>query len=413
MLLTLVLIGGLLAVPQPVAAATPQPKVAIIVGPVGAELTPVYLQIAEAAATTAEAAGALVARAYSPHADPDHVLAAVKDANIVVYLGHGVGVPNPYGAHPDPERVNGWGLQGPHARGDHSDSWRDGTLKYYGEAWIARHAKPAPGWVMIYSNACYAAGAGESQQAPATHEQAVSRLASYSRAPLEEMGASAVFATDFFESAAQLVGAILEHPDLSFGAIYASETRYRRDAVTALADPLVDGATLLLQRSAYFRGKVDYWYSFAGNPQARPLTTPAASGPPAPRLGTATSPTVAFGSAIPPSGIVTGIASSYGAQPGWGAAPTVALPIAYGGRPSPDDPQWITVCGDRCVPLPVVDSCPCYYGTADARIANLSESAWALVSDAPLAEGLIPVTLRLRDQPSPPARFTPTAPLPY
>jgi hypothetical protein len=411
-LLAVALIGGLLAVPQQVRATTPTPRVAIIVGPVGAQLTPVYIQIAEAAATRAEAAGAIVARAYSPNADPKHVLAAVKDANIVVYLGHGVGVPNPYSDHPDPETVNGWALQGPNARGDHSDSWRDGTLKYYGEAWIARHAKPAPGWVMIYSNACYAAGAGESQQPAATREQAVSRLAAYSRTPLQKLRASAVFATDFFESAAQLVGAMLEGRNRTFAQIYASETRYRADAVTALPDPLVAGAQLLLQRSAYFGGKVDYWYSFAGNPAARPFSALPA-GDVVAATGETLPPSVPFGSGIPESGVVEGLASSYAAQPGWGGAPTVALPIAYGGRLSRHDPQWITVCADRCALLPVVDSCPCYYGSADARVANLSHSAWALISDAPLIEGLIPVTLQLRDRPDPPARFTPTAPLPY
>ena len=43
-------------------------RVAIIVGPVGEELTPVYLALAEAAAAAAEARGAEVARAYSPDA---------------------------------------------------------------------------------------------------------------------------------------------------------------------------------------------------------------------------------------------------------------------------------------------------------------------------------------------------------
>jgi hypothetical protein len=405
LLLVLVLVATLLDA-SPARAAEP-PKVAIIVGPVGAELTPVYIEIAEAAARRAEAAGAVVARAYSPDADPQHVLAAVDGARIVVYLGHGVGVPNPYSDHPDPEKVNGWALQGPNARGDHSDSWQDGTLKYYGEAWIARNARPAPGWVMIYSNACYAAGAGEPDQPPASRDDAVSRLARYAQTPLREMGASAVFATDFYESAAQLVGHLLEQPTATYGQVYAAETRYRREATTTLPDPLLEGVTLLLQRSPYFDGKVDYWYSFAGNPKARfagdvaadasPAPGAAPSPSAAPALAATPQPPVAPGSAIPASGIVRGIASSYPSQPGWGDAPTVALPVGYGGRLAGEkDAQWIVVCGDRCVRLPVVDSCPCYYGSADARVVNLSHAAWSLVSDAPLSRGLIPVTLYLR-----------------
>jgi len=51
-------------------SANASPRVAIIVGPVGEALTPSYLGLAERAASAAEAAGATVARAYSPHASP-------------------------------------------------------------------------------------------------------------------------------------------------------------------------------------------------------------------------------------------------------------------------------------------------------------------------------------------------------
>jgi hypothetical protein len=78
----------------PARGATPL-KVAIIVGPVGEELTPVYISLGVAAAVAAETRGATVARAYSPDASAENVLAAVEGANIVVYLGHGVGTPNP------------------------------------------------------------------------------------------------------------------------------------------------------------------------------------------------------------------------------------------------------------------------------------------------------------------------------
>ena len=45
--------------------------------------------------------------------------------------------------------------------------------------------------------------------------------------------------------------------------------------------------------------------------------------------------------------------------------------------------------------LPVVDSCPCYVGTADERVANLSHEAWRQISDMPLEEGLIEVEITL------------------
>ena len=138
--LLLVALASVMALlPAPVSAYEGNgagPKVALIVGPVGESLTPTYIALADAAAAAAEAGGATVAKAYSPDATPEKVLSAVENANIVVYFGHGVGTPNPYGPG-DPAVVNGWGLQGPNARGTHEDSWADGSLAYYGEAWIA------------------------------------------------------------------------------------------------------------------------------------------------------------------------------------------------------------------------------------------------------------------------------------
>ena len=103
-----------LGIAAPAHAATPA-KVAIIVGPVGEELTPVYISLADAAANAAETRGATVAKAYSPDADAEQVLKAVEGANIVIYLGHGVGTPNPYSDDPKldhnqrlgPERAEG------------------------------------------------------------------------------------------------------------------------------------------------------------------------------------------------------------------------------------------------------------------------------------------------------------------
>jgi hypothetical protein len=388
LLLGLVMSAAGFVLAAPAAGSEVPTKVAIIVGPVGEELTPVYLALGEAAALAAETRGAVVARAYSPNATAERVLEAVAGANIVVYLGHGVGSPNPYSSSPDPATTNGWGLNGPSARGDHSDSWQDGTLAYYGEAWIAANARPAPGWVMIYSNACYAPGASEGFDTPADEETAASRVRAYARGPLVDLGASAYFATDFFEGATHLVAALLDQPGLSYGDVFASEPRFRPDGLVRLPDPAQTGAETWLHRSAYFEGKVDYWYAFAGDPAAS-FGTPGAA---AATVRATPSTDIAT---MATTGTLTGRASSYAESIGFEGMPTVALPLSTGIAPSADEPIEVLVCADRCVLLPVVDSCPCYAGTSDQRIANLSHAAWALVSDMPLAEGLIEVVVHL------------------
>ena len=386
-LVTLVatLVAGL-GVAAPAAGAEAPVKVAIIVGPVGDELTPVYISLADAAADAADARGATVAKAYSPNATAETVLTAVADASIVIYLGHGVGTPNPYSEAASSETMNGWGLNGPGADGvSHRDSFSDGALAYYGEAWIAEHARPAPGWVMIYSNACYAPGAGEGFDTPATEEQAAARVSAYSRAPLADLGASAYFATDYYAGAAHLVGTLLDAPDLPYGEVFASEPNFHADGLARLPHALLDGAETWLHRGAYFDGRTDYWYAFAGDPAAS-----LSRGRGALALG---APAVAGISVV--DGLVTGNASSYGESVGWEGQATVALPLEIGGEIPEGEPKVVLICADRCVSLPVVDSCPCYVGTPDQRVANLSHAAWALVTDMPLEEGLIPVQVHL------------------
>ncbi|MDQ3880088.1 MAG: Ig-like domain-containing protein [Chloroflexota bacterium] len=264
----------LFAAPSPVHAAA-GPRVAIIVGPVGASLTPTYIQWADETAAAATAAGAYVVKAYSPNASAANVLNAINGANIIVYYGHGSGFPNPYSTTLDPNSVNGWGLQGPNARGTHEDSWSNGTLRYYGEAWIAANAHPAPGFVMVYSNACYAPGASEGWDTPATESVAKARVGYYSRAPLN-MGASAYFATDI--GAAGLVTRIITQRSKTFGDIFKAEPKYVATALRTLSHPNVTGQQVWLHKAANWSGEVGYWYAYAGNP----TVTPAAAGMPVP-----------------------------------------------------------------------------------------------------------------------------------
>lgn len=261
--LSLVVVLGL---PTSTSASAPI-KVAIIVGPVGS-LTPTYLALADAAAWTAEQQGAVVARAYSPNATPGNVLAAVADANIVIYFGHGYGYPSPYGGL-NTARQNGWGLQGFGARGTHGDSI-DGELQYFGEDWIVANARPAPGFVMIYSNTCYAPGASEGGFAPATPAVAAERVAYYSR-KVFAMGGSAYYATDFDRGAADLVGRLLVNRHQSYGASFAAAQQFVPSALTIQPHYFSAGQQIWLHRTRYTEGPANYWYAFAGNPDATPI----------------------------------------------------------------------------------------------------------------------------------------------
>ena len=263
--LAAVSLAAILALPTTIHAASPT-KVAIIVGPVGS-LTPTYLALADAAAAAAQQHGAVVARAYSPHATPANVLAAVADAHVVIYFGHGYGHPSPYGGL-NTAKQNGWALQGPGARGTHGDA--GSQIQYYGEDWIAANARPAPGFVMIYSNTCYAPGASEGGHAPANPWTAAQRVAHYSRSVFA-MGGSAYFATDFDRGAADLVGRLLRDRGATFGSAFVSDHRYVPSALTSQAHPFSAGQTIWLHRSKYTKGPPNYWYAFAGNPDLSPL----------------------------------------------------------------------------------------------------------------------------------------------
>ncbi len=86
---------GIAANPTPAAAAGM--KVVVVAGPVESS-TAKYVANAQRYAAQARSYGATVIEIYSPNATWARVKAAAQGANVLIYLGHGNGSPNPYGA---------------------------------------------------------------------------------------------------------------------------------------------------------------------------------------------------------------------------------------------------------------------------------------------------------------------------
>ena len=260
---SLIITSSLLAAAPVGAAATPQ-KVVIIVGPTGGQTTD-YRQRADTYAATAAAAGATVVKVYSPDATWANVKAAVDGANIIIYLGHGNGYPNPYGSAELLDRTNGWGLNRSTSGGD-DDNWGStmvycgekalmGTLtssdgaaqwSYCGGSTNTDGITPAANWVMIYSNACYAPGAGEGFDTPATEAVALQRVRNYSY-PALMMGAGAYYATDM--GASGMIDNILRNPDMSFAEIAERANGYDLSAQRHFDHPDLGGYRIWIQNS--------------------------------------------------------------------------------------------------------------------------------------------------------------------
>ncbi|HET7685941.1 MAG TPA: cell wall-binding repeat-containing protein [Candidatus Limnocylindria bacterium] len=255
-------------------------KVAIIVGPTGAQ-TDSYRDSADAVAAAATAAGATVVKAYSPNATWANVKNAVNGANIIVWMGHGNGYPNPYSSTELTKQVNGWGLNRTTTNGD-GDSWSS-TMIYCGERALLGTltsndgdqwtycggsanndgVTPAPGFAMIYAHACYTAGAGEPGEATQTEATYLARVKNYSAPPLR-LGAGAYFATT--SEQARLVTAILTQPGTSYGDIFRGTRAYAASALRTFAHAEVAGHSIWLQNNGYH-------YAFAGDPTLTPSGT--------------------------------------------------------------------------------------------------------------------------------------------
>jgi hypothetical protein len=303
----------------PAAAATPL-KVVIIVGPTG-DLTQTYRETGNKIAHVAEDAGAEVVKVYSPRATWSRVRNAVAGANVVVYLGHGNGYPNPYSSGTEwTDRVNGWGLNRTTEGGD-SDNWStkmvycgekaiigslaasDGAAqwKYCGGAKGTDGIHPAANWVMIYNKACYAPGAGEGWDTKATQSVALQHVRNYSYPPLKA-GAGAYFATDMYQGGQQLVDLVLRNRSMTFGAIAESANGYDMSAQVRSDHPDLSGREIWIQRTSDGMG-LDYWYAYAGRPSLTPSGAEGVYMPPAPPLVVSTAPAAGATGVVSPGSV--------------------------------------------------------------------------------------------------------------
>jgi hypothetical protein len=269
----------------PAAGAVVPPKVAIIVGPTGAG-TDRGRSNGDEIAAAAVAAGASVVKAYSPKATWAKVKAAVNGANIVVYIGHGNGFPNPYTSPPNStsateltDRDNGFGLNRTETGGD-GDSWSS-TMVYCGEKALlgtltssdgaaqrtycsGGPITPAPNWVLINVDACYAPGASEPGQPKASESLAYEHVRNFST-PSLKLGAAAYYATDI--DGAQLVDEVLRNPNLTWTDITRAADGYDEVAQRHFAHPDVANKQIWIQRTG---SDPDYRLAFAGNPLGTP-----------------------------------------------------------------------------------------------------------------------------------------------
>lgn len=178
-----------LGIAGPAAAAqTSMAKVVIIVGATQGT-TPAYRADADSAYATAIKYTSHVTKVYSPNATWAKVKAAVYNANIVIYFGHGNGWPSPYPNDPAYTTKDGMGLN--------ADLNRDGVLSdyeytYYGEPSMAQ-LHLAPNAIVLLHHLCYASGDSEPGLAQPTVSVAHQRIDNYAAGFLKG-GARAVLA---------------------------------------------------------------------------------------------------------------------------------------------------------------------------------------------------------------------------
>ena len=215
LLAALLAVGSLAAAPAPASAAGI--KVAIVVGPVGS-LTSRYISSARSYAALARSYGAHVVEVYSPRATWSRVKSAVQGANLLIYLGHGNGFPNPYSSTLNPKKVDGFGL---------NPTLTSGNTKtaYFGEYYVRTQVKLARNAVVIFNHACYAAGSSEPGRKNPTLTVARKRVDNFGAGFLRA-GAKTVFA-ETLGSASYIIRSLFTSSKTMLQIFWSSPDRTR------------------------------------------------------------------------------------------------------------------------------------------------------------------------------------------
>jgi hypothetical protein len=193
------LVAGI-SVPVVSAAARPA-KVVIVVGPVGPGMTDRFRAQADEAARIARQYTSDVTVIASPNATWPRVKAALQDASVVVYMGHGNGWPSRYRDSLFSPTQNGFGLN-PVAGGG------DSKHQYFGEKYIREQVRLAKNAVVLLHHLCYASGNTEPGLPEGTLAQAKLRVDNYA-AGFIDAGAAAVSA-DAYSSPAYMIRSVLQ-----------------------------------------------------------------------------------------------------------------------------------------------------------------------------------------------------------
>jgi hypothetical protein len=267
------------------AAPSRQPKVVVISGPAEAK-SEMHRNSARASAREARRWTNNVIEILSPNATWPRVRKALQGASIVVYTGHGNGWPSKYRPTPYPVTQNGLGLNPVEGGGDNAH-------QYFGEAYLVKHIRLAPGAVVILNHLCYASGNSEPGLPEGTLDVARQRVDNYAAGWLRT-GARAVVAEGYISGVHYLRGLLTTKQ--SIGQIWRNSPKYRGN-VMSFQSVRTPGAQLMLDpdrpRSGYYRSiagdlglkasEVLASAPRAASPQAPISQTPVA--PPEPQLG--------------------------------------------------------------------------------------------------------------------------------